>query len=59
MSNDSIDINKFIQLIRTTRPQDRFLMSVNQIDKNSVKNALNQLEKHLSNNDGYLLLIRK
>jgi len=59
MTNKTTDINKLIQTIRSTKSSDLCVLLVNQLEKDSVKKMLKQLESTIGKDDGYVVWIRK
>ena len=53
------DTNKLIQLIRQSRSSDLEYISVNQVEKDSVKKMLKLLELSIGKKDGHVILIVK
>jgi low affinity Fe/Cu permease len=59
LADTNPDSNKLIQLIRQSRPTDMEYISVNQLEKDSVKKMLKLLEKYIGKKDGHVFFIRK
>jgi len=58
MISKSTDINKLIQTIRSTKSSDLSILLVNQLEKDSVKKMLKQLESTIGKDDGCFIWIK-
>ena len=58
MTSKTTDTNKLIQTIRSTKPSNMFFLTVNQIERDSVKKMLKQLESIIGNNDVHLVVLK-
>ena len=53
------DTNKLIQLIRQSRPSDLKYFDINQVEKDSVKKMLKQLELCIGKQNGHVIFVKK
>lgn len=54
-----IDKPKLVSLLTSTKPKDLLVLSVNSLDKKSVKTYQNEIDKFIKKSDDYLILIVK
>ena len=54
-----LDKNSICDSIKKTRPQDLMLVTTNQSDKDSKKNALAEIEKIISKGSYEIVLVRR
>ena len=59
MSGSRPDTNKIIQIVRSARPADLEYLSVNQVEKDSVKKASKLVEVYVKKDDWHIFMIRK
>jgi hypothetical protein len=57
--NQQIDKNKVREKIQSTNSKDILYLIVNPIQNNSLKSAIKEIERFLSNGNGEILLLRK
>ena len=54
-----IDKPKLINLLTSTKPKDLLVLSVNSLDKNSVKTYQNEIDKFIKKTDDYVVIVIK
>ncbi len=53
------DRNLLKNLISSTKSQDLLVLSVNSLDKNSVKTYQNEIDKFIKKSDDYVVIVIK
>ena len=55
----NLDKNKICDSIKKSKPTDLLYLSVNSVDKNSLKSVLSQIEKFCGKDDVEIVVLRK
>ena len=50
---------KLVSLLTSTKPKDLLVLSVNSLDKNSVKIYQNEIDKFIKKSDDYVVIVFK
>ena len=55
----NLDKNKICDSIKKSKPTDLLYLSVNSVDKNSLKSVLSQIERFCGKDDVEVVVVRK
>ncbi len=55
----NLDKNKICDSIKKSKPTDLLYLTVNSVDKNSLKSVLSQIEKFCGKDDVEIILVKK
>jgi len=55
----NLDKNKICDSIRKSKPNELLYLTVNSVDKNSLKSVLNQVERFCGKDDVEVVVVRK